>query len=130
MTPRLRRWGFLCGLVLLAGCAPRPGTAKPPPRPNSDPVAAAAEQAIRDYATGLARVARETAANIDTFKSQAEVFDAVEQASGAVHTSAFGSLGEAADQAVKPDGPYDAAAVKKLLESEGTGFERAVGGHK
>lgn len=81
MTPPRRRWGILCGLILLAGCAPRPGTVKPPPGPpNVDPIAAAAEQAIRDYAGGLARVARETATKVDTFKSQAEVFDAVEKA--------------------------------------------------
>jgi hypothetical protein len=131
VTSFQHRMGIICCLALVAGCAPRPENSNPRPAADeSDQVATAAEQAIRDYAEGLARVARETADRVESFQSNAEVYDAVERASAVVHSSAFGPLAEAADKAVKPDRPYDKGAVKKLLESEGIGFQRAVSGKK
>jgi hypothetical protein len=115
-------------LLLLTGCLYQPHDVTPPPNPPVDSHAAVAESAGRDYLRGLAAVGRDVAGRADTFKSNVDVYEAVQKESDAAQKAAFRPLADAENALVKPDGEYNAAAVRAMLTAEAEGFERAAGG--
>lgn len=115
-------------LLFLSGCFP-PNETKPGPEDEPAPVSAveqAAEQSIRDYAAGLAHIARVTSDKSTEFKTNAEVFDSFAKQADAMRDGAFEAVAKAMDEAVKPTAGYSAEAVKRAFDDQAKGFERAA----
>jgi hypothetical protein len=96
-------------LLLCTGCLYQPHDVTPP-LPPVDSHAAVAEAAGRDYLLGLAKVGRDVAGRVDTFKDNVDVYEAVQKESDAAQKAAFKPLADAENALVKPDGEYDAAS--------------------
>ena len=136
-APLSRRIVAVAVLVVgLGACAPRMGPLPDAERKKpsgSDPVAVAAEQSVRDYVAGLARVARETAAAAPTFKTHADAttYGAEKNkiARDEAFQPAFQLINErllATDPATGKKRPYDPAATAAAFQSFAEGCERAL----
>lgn len=126
-----------CLVVAAGGCAPRVGADRPAPhKPTphvADPIADAAEQALRDYVAGLAKTARETAEAAPTFKAHADAADYGAKKNKAARDESFRPAFQAIDRAVleadpvtKQQKPYDAAKTAKAFRSFADGIERPI----
>ena len=132
-----RRLIAVAVLVAVAGgCAPRVGTLPDAERKKpggSDPVAVAAEQSCRDYVSGLARVARETAEAAPTFKAHADATTYGAEKNKAARDEAFKPAFQlinerllSIDEKTGKKKPYDPAATAAAFQSFAEGCERAL----
>lgn len=126
-----------CLLVAAGGCAPRVGADRPAPhKPTphvADPIADAAEQALRDYVAGLAKTARETAEAAPTFKAHADAADYGAKKNKAARDKSFrpafreiDAFALQRDQKTGKAQPYNAERTAKALRSFADGIERPI----
>lgn len=137
-SPHARRLAAIAWLVVaVGGCTPRVGPLRPDPQPTpatDDPIADAASQAVRDYVTGLARVARETAEAAPTFKTHADASTYGAEKNKAARDAAFAPPFKLIDQkllAIDETGkpaPYDATKTAAAFRSFAAGVERPLRG--
>lgn len=116
-------------LLLLSGCfGPSHSDVKPEPPSPSTAVAKVAEQSLRDYGTGIAKVARGLAADVEAGKidDHTKLFEAYQDGTKQTREQAMRGYELAFEKAVDPTKPFDKTAAAKALREVADGFERGA----
>lgn len=115
-------------LCAIPGCMPGPVKAPSndkPPSPAKSALSASAESSVPAYRAGLAKAARDTMAQCDTFQDWKQMFKFFQDSSKNSRENAFGPYEQAmTDRLLVPKGaPYDAVKAKAALSEAAEAWE-------